>query len=81
MAARDCGAARYRVVVMVTRTLMPGRSGRTGSLGPSMPTRTGMRWTTLVKLPVALSGGNSENFAPVAGLRLSTWPRYFFPGY
>src|SRR5438270_272623 len=37
--------------------------------------RTGIRCTTFVKLPVALSGGSSENFAPVAGDRLSTWPR------
>ena len=27
-------------------------------------TRTGTRWTTLVKLPVALSGGSSENSSP-----------------
>jgi hypothetical protein len=31
-----------------------------------------MRCTTFVKFPVALSGGSSENFAPVAGDRLST---------
>ena len=29
--------------------------------------RTGIRCTTFVKLPVALSGGSKENFAPVAG--------------
>ena len=29
--------------------------------------RTATRWTTLVKLPVALSGGSSENCAPEAG--------------
>src|SRR5690349_20033642 len=40
-----------------------------------------MRWTTFVKLPVALSGGSSENVAPVAGLRLSTLPWNLRPGY
>ena len=36
--------------------------------------RTGTRCTTFVKLPVALSGGSSANFAPVAALTLSTLP-------
>ena len=35
---------------------------------------TGMRWTTLVKLPVALSGGSRANSWPLAGARLSTRP-------
>jgi hypothetical protein len=30
---------------------------------------TGIRWTILVKLPVALDGGSKLNFAPVAGER------------
>ncbi len=34
--------------------------------------RTGKRWTILVKLPVALSGGSSANTAPEAGATLST---------
>ena len=33
-----------------------------------------MRWTILVKLPVALSGGSRANSSPLAGARLSTWP-------
>ena len=33
-----------------------------------------MRWTILVKLPVALSGGSSANSCPLAGAMLSTWP-------
>jgi hypothetical protein len=36
--------------------------------------RTGSRSTILVKLPVALSGGSSENTAPEAGEKLSTMP-------
>ena len=35
---------------------------------------TGTRCTTLVKLPVAFSGGSRLNSAPVAGARLSTRP-------
>ena len=35
---------------------------------------TGTRCTTLVKLPVALSGGSSANVLPVPGDQLSTWP-------
>ena len=34
----------------------------------------GIRWTTLVKFPVALSGGRRENWDPVAPPRLSTSP-------
>ena len=37
--------------------------------------RTGTRCTILVKLPVAFSGGITLKTAPVAGARLSTWPR------
>lgn len=35
---------------------------------------TGMRWTILTKLSVALSGGSSEKSRPLAGEMLSTWP-------
>jgi hypothetical protein len=35
---------------------------------------TGTRCTTLVKLPVALSGGSSAKVLPVPGDQLSTWP-------
>ena len=41
---------------------------------------TGMRCTTLVKLPVALSGGSSANSWPLAGAMLSTWPCTILPG-
>ena len=37
----------------------------------------GVRCTTLVKLPVALSGGNNANCEPVAGAIRSTRPRSF----
>ena len=36
--------------------------------------RTGTRCTILVKLPVALSGGSSENTEPEAGATLATVP-------
>ena len=35
---------------------------------------TGTRCTTLVKLPVALSGGSRAKVLPVPGDQLSTWP-------
>ncbi len=33
---------------------------------------TGIRWTTLVKFPVALSGGSNVNCEPEAGARART---------
>src|SRR4051794_33219917 len=42
--------------------------------GPFQEMRTGTRWTTFTKLPDALSGGRSENDAPVPPERLSTFP-------
>ena len=36
--------------------------------------RTGTRWTILVKLPVAFSGGSRLNTEPEAGETLSTVP-------
>ncbi len=61
-------------VSMVGVTDMPGRSRPAeGSLG-SIRIFTGMRWTILVKLPVALSGGSSANSCPLAGAMLSTMP-------
>jgi hypothetical protein len=39
-----------------------------------------MRCTTLVKLPVALSGGSRLNCEPLAGAMLSTWPVTTTPG-
>ncbi len=47
---------------------MPGRSGCAGS-SSGTAIRTGTRCTTLVKLPLALSGGSRAKRAPVAGLR------------
>ena len=41
--------------------------------------RTGMRCTTLVKLPVAFSGGSSENTAPEAGASDDTVPSKSWP--
>ena len=41
--------------------------------------RTATRWTTLVKLPVALSGGSSENCAPEAGEIDDTTPSTTLP--
>ena len=41
-----------------------------------MAIRTGIRWTTLLKFPVALSGGIIENVAPDAGEKLSILPVY-----
>src|SRR5204863_9358536 len=40
-------------------------------VSPSSRIRTGTRCTTLMKFPVALSGGSSENTAPVPGEMLS----------
>ena len=60
-------------------TDMPG-SSRSSSFWPlSSAIRTGMRCTTLVKLPVALSGGSSANCEPLAGAIRSTRPRSFSP--
>src|SRR5262249_49495568 len=75
------GGGHGYFVTTVAVTLMPGRSGCAASAAPSTAMRTGMRCTTFVKLPVALSGGSSEKRAPVAGLRLSTWPMNLRPGY
>ena len=61
-------------MALVTSTDLPGRRGCAGAADCSTAIRTGTRWTTLVKLPVALSGGRSAKRAPVAGLRLSTLP-------
>ena len=57
-------------VSMVGITDMPGRSSMRGFLPVSSAIRTGMRCTTLVKLPVALSGGSSANSWPLAGAML-----------
>src|SRR5262249_4748077 len=69
------------LVSMVVMTDMPGRSTSVGDWAGSRTIFTGMRCTTLVKLPVALSGGSSANSWPLAGDRLSMWPRKRRPGY
>src|SRR3546814_5400397 len=59
---------------------MPGTSSFRVS-GPALTAmRTGMRWTILVKLPVAFCGGRTENWAPVPGAMLATRPGSSTPG-
>ncbi len=53
----------------------PGRNAPNLAASPSSRMRTGTRWTILVKLPVAFSGGMTLNWAPVAGATPATWPR------
>ena len=59
---------------------MPGRRASASRLPGSSTILTGIRCTTLVKLPVALSGGSSANSWPLAGAMLSTRPRNGWPG-
>ena len=60
------GASASRVCTVAT-TERPGcRSNAFKASGANL-TRTATRCTTLVKLPVALSGGSSENCDPEAG--------------
>ncbi|MNR63841.1 hypothetical protein D3C85_1862850 [compost metagenome] len=49
----------------------PGRRWPSTLSAGSRWMRTGTRWTILVKLPVAFSGGNTLNCEPLAGARLS----------
>ena len=56
------------------RPTCPGADRRRAGSPASSTIFTGMRCTTLVKLPVALSGGSSANSCPLAGAMLSTWP-------
>src|SRR5882724_6953075 len=60
------------LVSMVGITDMPGRSSTGELLSRLSAIFTGMRCTTLVKLPVALSGGSNANSWPLAGAMLST---------
>src|SRR5262249_13146538 len=63
----------HSLTCTVTTADCPARSTmREGT--PSSAIRTGMRWATFTKLPVALSGGKSEKRAPVPPERLSTLP-------
>src|SRR5689334_4739642 len=83
--ARDRRRAQYggthRDVSTWTSTDKPGRSGRLPPHGLVTAILTGTRCTTLVKFPVALSGGSSANLAPVAPLTLSTLPSATQPPY
>src|SRR5262249_30176003 len=67
-------------VWIVAITDMPGRSLPASGCPGSSRILTGMRWTTLVKLPVALSGGSNVNCEPLAGATLSTRPQIVTPG-
>ena len=58
---------------------MPGSRRSSSGWSCSNWIRTGMRCTTLVKLPVALSGGSSANCDPLAGAIRSTRPCSFSP--
>src|ERR1035437_8762761 len=57
---------------MVASTFIPGRNTR--PLVWSIRIFTGMRCTTLTKLPVAFSGGSRLKRLPVAPEMESTWP-------
>ena len=65
---------------IVAITDMPGRNCPSSGWPWSSVILTGMRCTTLVKLPVALSGGSSVNCEPLAGEMLSTRPVTTTPG-
>src|SRR6185436_20420491 len=71
----------HREVSTWTLADRPGRSGRFPEHGLVTAMRTGTRCTTLMKLPVALSGGSRANFAPVAPLTLATVPWATQPPY
>ena len=67
------GSAEVRISTSTT-TDRPGRSRPFCATSGLTVTRTGTRWTILVKLPVAFSGGSRLNTAPAAGETLSTVP-------
>src|SRR5262249_18349046 len=75
-----CASALRPLVSTLTTTDIPGRSSRCVVTSAGTSIRTGRRCTILVKLPVALSGGSSENTAPEAGDRLATVPGIVCPG-
>src|SRR5262249_20556629 len=73
-AAQGNGVVQWRFLVsMVASTDMPGRRRPSSGLS-SITILPGTRCTILMKLPVALSAGSSENSWPLAGEMLSTWP-------
>jgi hypothetical protein len=55
-------------------TDMPGRRRPANGSCGSIVIFTGIRWTILVKLAVALSGGRSANSSPLAGAMPLTTP-------
>ena len=61
-------------------TDIPGRNLPASGLSGAIRNLTGIRCTTLVKLPVALSGGNRLNWAPLAGAMLLTIALIAIPG-
>ena len=67
-------AAAPGLVSTLTTTDMPGRSSPCSATAAGTSMRTGRRWTILVKLPVALSGGSNEKTEPDAGATLTTLP-------
>ena len=67
-------------VRIVAITDMPGRKLPDNGLSGAIRNLTGIRCTTLVKLPVALSGGSKLNCAPLAGAMLSTVALMTIPG-
>src|SRR3954452_9735314 len=78
---RSSGSPLVSSVSTVGTSERPGRSRpSSGSWSFSSRIFTGTRWTILVKLPVAFSGGRSANSAPDPGARLSRWPLIVTPG-
>src|ERR1700739_1199106 len=74
-----CSTKSLYFVITVASTFMPGRSTATSGGMGSRTIFTGMRCTTLTKLPVAFSGGSRLTTAPVAPAMESTWPGNVFP--
>ena len=68
-----CATGAVRLSTSTT-TDRPARSLPRFSTSAGTSMRTGTRCTTLVKLPVAFSGGSSENTAPEAGASDDTVP-------
>ena len=71
------GAVRVSIVAVTDR---PGRSLPARGLSLSSRILTGTRWTILVKLPVAFSGGSRLNWLPLPGAMLTTVPPISVPG-
>ena len=67
-------------VSTATTTDMPGRIRSSAATLAGTRMRTGTRCTTLVKLPVALSGGSRLKTEPDAGATLATVPLMSWPG-